>query len=73
MGSFNNSVGCSNQRMQTLSKSIKSSSTSSSSQEIRKMKNIVLKKDGMQTNVSLSPSINQVMKHSQTTENGMIC
>ncbi|WMV45724.1 hypothetical protein MTR67_039109, partial [Solanum verrucosum] len=72
VGSFNKSVVCANQHMQTPSKSTKLSSTSSSSQEIRKMKNIVLEKEDMQTNVSLSPTINQVMKHSQTTEKGFV-
>ncbi|KAG5620970.1 hypothetical protein H5410_006188 [Solanum commersonii] len=62
VGSFNKSVVCANQHMQTPSKSTKPSSTSSSSQEIRKMKNIVLEKEDMQTNVSLSPTINQVKK-----------
>ncbi|KAH0657056.1 hypothetical protein KY285_031938 [Solanum tuberosum] len=69
VGSFNKSVVCANQHMQTPSKSTKPSSTSSS-QEIKKMKNIILEKEDMQTNVSFSPSIIQVMKHSQTTEKG---
>ncbi|KAG5632743.1 hypothetical protein H5410_004460 [Solanum commersonii] len=70
VGSFNKSVVCANQHMQTPSKSTKPSSTSSSSEEIRKMKNIIFEKEDMKTNVSLSPTINQVMKHSQTTEKG---
>ncbi|KAG5576663.1 hypothetical protein H5410_056797, partial [Solanum commersonii] len=68
VGYLNKSDDCANQHMQTPSKTTKSSSTFSSSQEMQKMKRIVLEKDDMQTNVSLPPSSDQVMKHSQTTE-----
>ncbi|XP_049378008.1 uncharacterized protein LOC125842723 [Solanum stenotomum] len=67
---LNKSDVCANQHMQTPSKSTKSSSTFSSSQEMQKLKRIVLEKEDMQTNVSLPPSSDQVMKHSQTTEKG---
>ncbi|KAG5629128.1 hypothetical protein H5410_000845 [Solanum commersonii] len=72
VGSFNKSVVCTNQHMQTPSKSTKSGSTFSSSQKMRKVTKNVLEKEDMQTNVSLPPSSDQVMKHAQTTESGMI-
>uniref|UniRef100_M1E0S8 Uncharacterized protein n=1 Tax=Solanum tuberosum TaxID=4113 RepID=M1E0S8_SOLTU len=72
VGSFNKSVVCANQHMHTPSKSTKSGSTFSSSQKMRKVTKNVLEKEDMQTNVSLPPSSDQVMKHAQTTENGMI-
>ncbi|KAG5594648.1 hypothetical protein H5410_035880 [Solanum commersonii] len=58
--------------MQTPSKSTKSGSTFSSSLKMQKVTKNVLEKEDMQTNVSLPPSSEQVMKHAQTTENGMI-
>ncbi|KAH0765147.1 hypothetical protein KY285_001018 [Solanum tuberosum] len=70
VGYFNESDVCANQHMQTPSKRTKSSSTFSSSQEMQKMNRIVLEKEDMQTNVSLPPSSDQVLKHSQTTEKG---
>jgi len=72
VGSFNKSVVCANQHMHTPSKSTKSGSTFSSSQKMRKVTKNVLEKEYMHTNVSLPPSSDQVMKHAQTTENGMI-
>ncbi|KAH0671299.1 hypothetical protein KY289_025792 [Solanum tuberosum] len=70
VGYLNKSDVCANQHIETPSKSTKSSSTFSSSQEMQKLKRIVLEKEDMQTNVSLPPSSDQVMKHSQTTEKG---
>ncbi|KAH0776322.1 hypothetical protein KY290_007733 [Solanum tuberosum] len=70
VGSFNKSVVCANQHMQSPSKSRKSGSTFSYSQIMQKVKKNVLEKEDMQTTVSLPPSSDQVMKHSQTTENG---
>lgn len=37
---------------------------------MQKMKKLVHEKEDMQTNISLPPSSDQVMKHSQTTEKG---
>lgn len=70
VGSFDKSVVFADQRMQAPSKSTKLSSTMSSSQEIQRMKKLVLKKEDMQINVRLPPSSDQAMKHSQTTEKG---
>uniref|UniRef100_M1BUD7 Uncharacterized protein n=1 Tax=Solanum tuberosum TaxID=4113 RepID=M1BUD7_SOLTU len=67
VGAFNKSAIFAND---TPTKCTKSSSTMSSSQEMQKMKKLVLEKEDMQTNVSLPSSIDQVMKHSQTTEKG---
>ncbi|KAH0691525.1 hypothetical protein KY289_018883 [Solanum tuberosum] len=65
VGSFNKSAIFAND---TPTKCTKSSFTMSCSQEKQKMKKLVLEKEDMQTNVSLPSSIDQVMKHSQTTE-----
>ncbi|KAG5584868.1 hypothetical protein H5410_045302 [Solanum commersonii] len=56
------------------SKSTGSNTTKSSSQEMQKMdKNpLVSEKDDKQINISLPPSTDQVMKHTETTEKGMI-
>ncbi|KAG5580954.1 hypothetical protein H5410_051581 [Solanum commersonii] len=72
VGYLNKSDVCANQHMETPSKSTKSSSTFSSSQKMQKMKRIVLEKDDMQTNVSLPPSSDHVMKHSQTTKKDFV-
>lgn len=61
-----------NPHMQTPSKCTKLNSNIYANQEIQKMKKLILKKENMQTNVSLPPSIDQVLNHSQTTEKGMI-
>lgn len=37
---------------------------------MQKMKKLVHEKEDMQINISLPPSSDQVMKHSQTTEKG---
>ncbi|XP_059311846.1 uncharacterized protein LOC132063354 [Lycium ferocissimum] len=59
-----------NQPMQTPSKSTRSNLTMSSNQEMRTMdkNSSVLEKKHMKTNISLPPSTDQVMQHSQTTE-----
>ncbi|XP_019240838.1 PREDICTED: uncharacterized protein LOC109220825 [Nicotiana attenuata] len=53
-----------------ISKSTRSNFTMSSNQEMRTMdkNSLVLEKEHMQTNISLPPSTNQVMQHSQATE-----
>ncbi|XP_016449375.1 uncharacterized protein LOC107774382 isoform X2 [Nicotiana tabacum] len=55
-----------------ISKSTRSNFTISSNQEIRTMdkNSLVLEKEHMQANISLPPSIDQVMQHSQATETG---
>ncbi|KAG5628984.1 hypothetical protein H5410_000701, partial [Solanum commersonii] len=68
LGSFNKSAVFYNQHMQTPSKCTKLSSNMFSNQEVQNMKKLVLQKENMQTNVSLSPSVDQVMNRSQTTE-----
>ncbi|KAH0678353.1 hypothetical protein KY284_019438 [Solanum tuberosum] len=70
LGSFNKSAVFDNRHMQTPSKCTKLSSNMSSNQEVQNMKKLVLQKENMQTNVSLPPSVDQVMNHSQTTEKG---
>jgi len=56
------------------SKSTRSNTTKSSSQEMQKMDRnpLVSEKDDKQINISLPPSTDQVMKHSETIEKGMI-
>ncbi|KAH0765174.1 hypothetical protein KY285_001045 [Solanum tuberosum] len=53
------------------SKSPRSNTTKSSSQEMQKMDRnpLVSEKDDKQINISLPPSTDQVMKHTETTEN----
>ncbi|KAG5619761.1 hypothetical protein H5410_004979, partial [Solanum commersonii] len=68
LGSFNKSVVFDNRHMQTPSKCTKLSSNMSSNQDMQNMKKLVLQKENMQNNVSLPPSVDQVMNHSQTTE-----
>ncbi|KAG5571481.1 hypothetical protein H5410_061247 [Solanum commersonii] len=72
VGSFNKSADFDNQHMEIPSKCTKLGSNMSSNKKMQKMKKIVLEKEDMQTNVSLPPSVNQVMNHSQTTEKCMI-
>ncbi|KAG5608099.1 hypothetical protein H5410_019380 [Solanum commersonii] len=64
LGSFNKSVVFDNRHMQTPSKCTKLSSNMSSNQEVQNMKKLVLQKENMQTNISLPPSVDQVMNHS---------
>ncbi|KAH0650674.1 hypothetical protein KY285_030764 [Solanum tuberosum] len=53
------------------SQGTRSNSTMSSSQEMRIMdKNPLICEEDMQINISLPPSVDQVMKHSETTEKG---
>jgi len=56
------------------SKSTRSNTTKSSSQEMQIMDRnpLVSEKDDKQVNISFPPSIDQVMKHTETTEKGMI-
>ncbi|KAG5615956.1 hypothetical protein H5410_015780, partial [Solanum commersonii] len=68
VGSFNKSADFDNQHMETPSKCTKLSSDMSSNHEIQKMKKIVLEKEDMQTNVTLPPSVDQVMNHSKIIE-----
>ena len=51
------------------SQGTRSNSSMSSSQEMRTMdKNPLICEEDMQINISLPPSVDQVMKHSETTE-----
>ncbi|WMV49997.1 hypothetical protein MTR67_043382 [Solanum verrucosum] len=70
--SFNKIVVFDNRHMQTPSKCTKLSSNMSSNQEMQKMKKLVLEKENMITNISLPPSVDQVMNNFQTTEKVMI-
>nr|XP_033514314.1 uncharacterized protein LOC104105152 isoform X2 [Nicotiana tomentosiformis] len=55
-----------------ISKSTRSNFTMSCNQEMRTMdkNSLVLEKEHMQTNISLPPSTDQLMQHSQATETG---
>ncbi|KAG5572929.1 hypothetical protein H5410_062695, partial [Solanum commersonii] len=68
VGSFNKSADFDNQHMETPSKCTKLSSNMFSNHEIQKMKKIVLEKEDMQTNVTLPPSVDQVMNNSKIIE-----
>ncbi|KAL3344637.1 hypothetical protein AABB24_023867 [Solanum stoloniferum] len=59
-----------NQHIKTPSISTRANSTMSFSQEMKIMDKSILEKEDMQTDLSLPPSIDQVMEHSQTTEKG---
>lgn len=72
MGSFNKSAVYADKRVQTPSESTRSNATMSSSQEMQTMNQTVLHKEDIQIDISLPPSIDQIMKDSQTTEKGMI-
>ncbi|KAG5600518.1 hypothetical protein H5410_031888 [Solanum commersonii] len=68
------SPACTNQvkqYTQEVKTRTRSNSTMSSSQEMRTMdKNPLICEEDMQINISLTPSVDQVMKHSETTEKG---
>ncbi|KAG5589912.1 hypothetical protein H5410_040426 [Solanum commersonii] len=70
VGCINKSVLYANQHIKTPSISTRANLTMSSSQEMQRMDKSILEKEDMQTNLSLPPSIDQVMEHSQTTEKG---
>jgi len=54
------------------SQGTRSNSTMSSSQEMRTMdKNPLICEEDMQINTSFPPSIDQVMKHTETTKKGI--
>ncbi|KAH0652880.1 hypothetical protein KY289_030558 [Solanum tuberosum] len=65
---LNKSTLYANQKMQTPSKSTRMNFTTSSSQEMQTIDRLVLQKEDMQTNGTLPPSTDQVMKHSQSAE-----
>ncbi|KAH0657059.1 hypothetical protein KY285_031941 [Solanum tuberosum] len=67
---LNKSTLYANQKMQTPSKSTRMNFTTSSSQEMQTIDRLVLQKEDMQTNGTLPPSTDQVMKHSQSAEKG---
>ncbi|KAG5571964.1 hypothetical protein H5410_061730 [Solanum commersonii] len=68
LGCINKSALYANQHIKTPSISTRANLTMSSSQEMQRMDKSILEKEDMQTNLSLPPSIDQVMEHSQTTE-----
>ncbi|KAG5576784.1 hypothetical protein H5410_056918 [Solanum commersonii] len=70
LGCINKSALYANQHIKTPSISTRANLTMSSSQEMQRMDKSILEKEDMQTNLSLPPSIDQVMEHSQTTEKG---
>ncbi|KAH0660304.1 hypothetical protein KY285_028863 [Solanum tuberosum] len=70
VGCINKSALYANQHIKTPSISTRANSTMSSSQEMQRREKPILEKEDMQTNLSLPPSIDQVMEHSQTTEKG---
>ncbi|XP_049390478.1 uncharacterized protein LOC125854919 isoform X2 [Solanum stenotomum] len=70
VGCINKSALYANQYIKTPPISTRANSTMSSSQEMQTMDKSILEKEDMQTNLSLPPSIDQVMEHSQTTEKG---
>lgn len=70
VGALNKSTLYANQKMQTPSKSTRMNFTTSSSQEMQTIDRLVLQKEDMQTNGTLPPSTDQVMKHSQSAEKG---
>ncbi|WMV09064.1 hypothetical protein MTR67_002449 [Solanum verrucosum] len=72
VGCINKSALYANQHNKTPSRSTRANSTMSSSQEMQRMDKMILEKEDMQTKISLPPSIDQVMEHSQTTEKGTV-
>ncbi|KAG5595478.1 hypothetical protein H5410_036710, partial [Solanum commersonii] len=68
LGCINKSALYANQHIKTPTISTRANLTMSSSQEMQRMDKSILEKEDMQTNLSLPPSIDQVMEHSQTTE-----
>ncbi|KAG5611368.1 hypothetical protein H5410_022649 [Solanum commersonii] len=67
LGCINKSALYANQHIKTPSISTRANLTMSSSQEMQRMDKSILEKEDMQTNLSLPPSIDQVMEHSQTS------
>ncbi|KAH0650206.1 hypothetical protein KY284_030118 [Solanum tuberosum] len=65
---LNKSTIYANQKMQTPSKRTRINCTTSSSQQMQTIDRLVLQKEDMQTNGTLPPSTDQVMKHSQSAE-----
>ncbi|WMV08510.1 hypothetical protein MTR67_001895 [Solanum verrucosum] len=70
VGCINKSALYANQHIKTPSISTRANSTMSSSQEMQRMDKSILQKEDMQINLSLPPSIVQVVEHSQSTEKG---
>ncbi|KAH0725078.1 hypothetical protein KY284_000943 [Solanum tuberosum] len=72
VGCINKSALYANQHIKTPSISTRANSTMSSSQEMQRMDKSILQKEDMQINLSLPPSIVQVVEHSQSTEKGSV-
>ncbi|KAG5630533.1 hypothetical protein H5410_002250, partial [Solanum commersonii] len=72
VGYINKSALYANQHIKTPSISTRENTTMSSSQEMQRMDKSIVKKEDMQINLSLSPSIVQVVEHSQSTEKAQI-